>query len=226
MPDENKLDNPIWHSLSETHKNLAIDYGTIKFYYPDYCPFGGFTEIDTTANAISEYAKLSSNFFIFGEKPNIPENLLLKNELVCLQMIIYNKIDFAVVDEIVLLEEKHLEAILGLVKIVYPEYFKRETASLGNYFGIFKNNQLIAITGERIRMDGFIEVSAVITHPNHTGKGYAKQLVAHTVNTIIDKKNTPFLHVSEANFGAVKLYEKLGFKTRRKISLWNIIKNE
>ena len=141
-------------------------------------------------------------------------------------MIIYDKIDYAIEDEIVLLEGKHLEAILGLVKIVYPEYFKRETASLGNYFGIFKNNQLVAITGERIRMDGFIEVSAVITHPDHTGKGYAKQLVAHAVNAIINKKNTPFLHVSEANFGAIKLYEKLGFRTRRKISLWNITKKE
>ena len=141
-------------------------------------------------------------------------------------MIIYNKINIAIEDEIVLLQEKHLEAILGLVKIVYPEYFKRETASLGDYYGIFKNNQLVAITGERIRMDDFIEVKAVITHPDHTGKGYAKQLVAHTLNAIIDKKNIPFLHVSEANFGTIKLYEKLGFKTRRKISLWNIIKNE
>ena len=224
-PNENKLDNSIWYSLSETHKNFAIDYGAIKFYYPDYSPFGGFTDIDTTANALSEYAKRSNNFFIFGEKPKIPENLLLKNELVCLQMIIYNKIDFAVEDEIVLLQEKHLEAILGLVQLVYPEYFKRETASLGDYYGIFKNNQLVAITGERIKMDDFIEVSAVITHPDHTGKGYAKQLVANTVNAIIDKKCIPFLHVSEANFGAINLYEKLGFKTRRKISLWNIIKN-
>jgi GNAT superfamily N-acetyltransferase len=221
-PDENKLDNPIWFSLSETHKMFAIDYGTIKFYYPDYSPFGGFTEIETTANAISEYAKLSNNFFIFGEKPNIPNNLLLKNELVCLQMIIYNKIDLAIEDEIVLLQEKHLEEMLALIKLVYPEYFKRETASLGDYYGIFKNNQLLAITGERIRMNDFIEVSAVITHPDHTGKGYAKQLVAHTVNAIIKKECIPFLHVSEANFTAIKLYEKLGFKTRRKISIWNI----
>jgi len=222
MPNENKLDNPIWFSLSETHKIFAIDYGKIKFYYPDNSPFGGFTEIETTANAISEYAKLSNNFFIFGEKPNIPDNLLLKNELVCLQMIIYNKIDLAIEDEIVLLQEKHLEEILALIQLVYPEYFKRETASLGDYYGIFKNNELVAITGERIRMHDFIEVSAVITHPDYTGKGYAKQLVAHTVNAIIDKKHIPFLHVSEANFAAIKLYKKLGFKTRRKISLWNI----
>ncbi len=137
-------------------------------------------------------------------------------------MIIYNKIDLAIEDEIVLLQEKHLEEMLALIKLVYPEYFKRETASLGDYYGIFKNNQLVAITGERIRMNDFIGVSAVITHPDHTGKGFAKQLITHTVNAIIDKQNITFLHVSEVNFTAIKLYEKLGFKTRRKISLWNI----
>ena len=97
---------------------------------------------------------------------------------------------------------------------------------MGDYYGIYKNSQLVAVTGERMRMDGFIEVSAVITHPDHTGKGYAKQLVTHVVNAIFDKNNTPFLHVSEANFGAVKLYEKLGFRTRRKISIWNIANND
>ena len=37
-----KLDNPVWHSLSETHKNFSIVYIHLKFYGPDYCPFGGF----------------------------------------------------------------------------------------------------------------------------------------------------------------------------------------
>jgi ribosomal protein S18 acetylase RimI-like enzyme len=223
-PNENKLDNPIWYSLSETHKNFAIDYGTIKFYHPDYCPFGGFKEVENTANLIEEYAKLSNNFFIFGEKPNIPKDLVLKNELVCLQMIIYDKIEHKIDEKIVELDESHLEDLLGLVKIVYPEYFKKKTAKLGKYYGIFKNDQLVAVTGERMRMNDFIEVSAVITHPDHIGKGYAKQLITQTVNAIIDTKNIPFLHVSEANFGAIKLYEKLGFQTRKKISIWNITK--
>lgn len=224
--DEKKLDNPVWYSLSETHKKHALDFGTIKFYDPDYCSFGGFVEVENTASALAEYSKLSSGFFIFGAKPILPNSLKLKNELVCLQMIIDSKIQENFQDEIVKLNEAHLDDLLGLVKIVYPEYFKPKTASLGDYYGIYKNNQLVAITGERIRMDGFIEVSAVITHPDHTGKGYAKQLVTHVVNAIFDKNNTPFLHVSEANFGAIKLYEKLGFRTRRKISIWNITKND
>jgi GNAT superfamily N-acetyltransferase len=221
-----KLDNPVWYSVSETHKNFGIDFGTVKFYNPDYCPFGGFIALDNIEQFIFEYSKLASNFFIIGQKPIVPAHLKLNNELICLQMIIHNKIETDIEDEIVKLEAEHLDDLLGLVKIVYPEYFKKKTAELGNYYGIYKNNQLVAVTGERMQMDEFTEVSAVITHPEHTGKGYAKQLVTHTVNAIFANSKTPFLHVAESNVGAIKLYEKLGFVTRTKISVWNIVKTE
>ena len=220
-----KLDNPVWHSLSETHKDFGIDYGTIKFYHPDYCPFGGFTAFDKMEDSISEYAKLANTFFIIGQKPIVPDNLKLNNELICWQMIIHNKIEGNIEDRIVKLGEEHLADLLGLVKMVYPEYFKKKTASLGNYYGIYKNNQLVAVTGERMQMEDYTEVSAVITHPDHTGKGYAKQLVTHTVNAIFAQNKTPFLHVAESNIGAINLYEKLGFQTREKISVWNIVPN-
>lgn len=218
-----KLDNPVWYSVSETHKSFGIDFGTTKFYHPDYCPFGGFVTADAIENSITEYAKLANNFFIIGQKPIVPDNLKLNNELICLQMIIHDKIELHFEDQIVKLKEEHLDDLLGLVKIVYPEYFKKKTAELGNYYGIYKNNQLVAITGERMQMNEYIEVSAVITHPEHTGKGYAKQLAAHTVNTIFEQNKTPFLHVAESNIGAVKLYENLGFHTRTKIGVWNIV---
>jgi len=51
-----KLDNPVWYSVSETHKDFGIDFGTIKFYHPDYCPFGGFIALDNMEQSISEYA--------------------------------------------------------------------------------------------------------------------------------------------------------------------------
>jgi ribosomal protein S18 acetylase RimI-like enzyme len=218
-----KLDNPVWYSVSETHKNFGIDFGTIKFYHPDYCSFGGIVALENIENSISEYAKLVNNFYIIGQKPIVLDNLKIDHELICLQMIIHDKIEGNIEDQIVKLEEEHLDDLLGLVKIVYPEYFKKKTSSLGNYYGIYKNNQLVAVTGERMQMDEYTEVSAVITHPEHTGKGYAKQLVTHTVNAIFAKNKTPFLHVAESNVGAIKLYEKFGFETRAKISVWNIV---
>jgi hypothetical protein len=34
----NKLDNPVWHSLSENHKEYGITYDETLFYAPEYCP--------------------------------------------------------------------------------------------------------------------------------------------------------------------------------------------
>ncbi len=224
MSIDEKLDNPVWHSLTETHQAFAMVYDHIKFYHPDYCPFGGFINPENIAEPIDEYAQLTGNFFIIGQKPTISDKVILKNELICLQMIIREKIDYNVQDEIVELKEEHLDDLLALVKLVYPEYFKKKTASLGNYFGIYKHNQLVAITGERMQMNDCIEVSAVITHPDHTGKGYAKQLVTHTVNKIISQNKIAFLHVAESNTGAIGLYKKLDFYTRKKISVWTLQK--
>lgn len=222
--EENKLDNPVWYSLSETHSEFAIDYGNSKFYNPDYCPFGGFIDSENIAGAIDHYSTLNDNFFVVGEKPQFSNAVKIAKELVCLQMIIREKIQLSVDIEIVKLTENHNEELCALVNLVQPGYFKTKTPLLGNYFGIFKDNQLVAITGERMKMNDFTEVSAIITHPDHTGKGYAKQLITHVVNAVFEENKTPFLHVVENNIGAIKLYEKLGFVTRRKMSLWNITK--
>jgi GNAT superfamily N-acetyltransferase len=223
MKEIEKLDNPVWHSLSESHHSFGIDYNTIKFYRPDYCPFGGFMAIESISAPIVEYAKLVNNFFIVGEKPTIPNSLKLHKEFVCLQMVIADKIDLEIKEEIIELGQEYYDELYELVCLVQPGYFKKKTPLLGRYYGIFKNNKLIAVTGERMKMNHYIEVSAVVTHPNHTGKGYAKQLTAHTVNAIFDQNKTPYLHVAETNSNAIALYKKLGFTTRRKISFWNII---
>ena len=222
--DDKKLDNPVWHSLSESHQNYGVDYGDIKFYHPDYCPFGGFEKVEGIAKYIYEYSMLVNNFFIIGEKPELPEQLKLEAEIICLQMIIKERIAVEIKENILKLTKANAGDLYRLVNLVQPGYFKKKTTLLGSYFGIFKDNELIAVTGERMKMNDFIEVSAVVTHPHHTAKGYAKQLIAHTVNNIFDQNKTPYLHVIEKNTGPINLYKKLGFTIRRKISFWNITK--
>lgn len=72
-----------------------------------------------------------------------------------------------------------------------------------------------------MRLNDYTEVSAVVTHPEYTGRGYAKQLVAHAANKIFSERKTAFLHVDDNNIGAIALYKKLGFKFRRKMSFWH-----
>ena len=217
-----KLDNPVWHSLSETHKDISIDYHNIKFYQPAYCPFGGFIDNNDVASQIDEYSKLINNLFVVGEKPFFSNKLFLKKELVCLQMVLEKKIEIAIGDDLIRLDNTFSGALLSLVNKVQPGYFTEKTNLMGDYFGIVKDRKLLAVTGERMKMESFTEVSAVVTHPSYTGKGFARQLVAYTVNNILDENKIPYLHVAETNLGAIRLYEKLGFMTRRRMRFWNL----
>jgi len=217
-----KLDNPVWHSLSETHKDLSIDYHNIKFYQPAYCPFGGFIDNNNVASRIDEYSKLINNLFVVGEKPFFSNKLFLKKELICVQMVLEKKTEAGIEEDLIKLDNAFSGALSSLVNEVQPGYFKKKTNLMGDYFGIVRDGKLVAVTGERMKMKNFTEVSAVVTHPFYTGKGYARQLVGHTVNKIFDENKIPYLHVAETNLGAIRLYEKLGFTTRRKISFWNL----
>ncbi len=222
---EKKLDNPVWNSLNEIHKNISIEFDGIKFYNPSYCPFGGFTKSNNLINSINEYSNLVDNFYVVGEKPLFSNLLTLNKNLICNQMLLKKPIDIEDREQIIELKTKqHKTALFDLVNMVQPGYFSNRTSDLGKYFGIYKKDKLIAVTGERMKMTEFTEVSAVVTHPKHTGKGYAKLLIKQTTNQIFKENKIPYLHVAESNIGAIKLYEKLGFTTRRKISFWNFKK--
>ncbi|MGB5419499.1 GNAT family N-acetyltransferase [Algibacter sp.] len=222
MINESVLDNPVWFSLTEKHHNHCIDYGNVKFFQPDFTPFGAFINAEDTSVAIQKHAKLIKDFFIVGQKPKMPLGFKPPVRYVGLQMILRNKISYPIPDTIVELNEKQFPDLKNLMALAYPEYFKEKTNTLGRYFGIYKNNKLVAVTGERMQTEYFTEISAVVTHPDHTGNGYAKQLLTHTSNKIFEKNKTPFLHVDETNLGPINLYKKLGFNVRRKLEFWKI----
>jgi ribosomal protein S18 acetylase RimI-like enzyme len=70
------------------------------------------------------------------------------------------------------------------------------------------------MAGERLKVPGFTEVSAVCTHPEHTGHGYGRILMTEVMRRIRSREETSFLHVREDNVRAVELYERLGFAVR------------
>jgi predicted GNAT family acetyltransferase len=68
------------------------------------------------------------------------------------------------------------------------------------------------MAGERLRLPGYTEISAVSTHPNHLGHGYATALITMLVQRIRSRGEQPFLHVLPENTRAVQLYEYPGFQ--------------
>ena len=103
--------------------------------------------------------------------------------------------------------------MLELTALTKPGPFGPRTHELGYYVGIRDNGQLVAMAGERLKVPGYTEVSAVCTHPDHLGKGYAAALMMEVMRGIRDRGEIPFLHVRSDNSRAIAVYERLGFRT-------------
>lgn len=219
-----QLNNPVWHALNQTHANFNMGNTIFKMYPTNVCPFAAIKE-NHVLKKITYKAVSEEPFYLVGEVAAIPQNVNIIKTLVCNQMLINNPVNLPITTTITKLTAAHQKELFTLVNTVQPGYFKEKTHLMGNYYGIIKNNQLIAVAGERIKLHDFTEVSAIVTHPNFTGKGYAKQLTAHVVNKIIAKGKTPFLHVLNTNSIAINLYEKLGFYTRKEISFNYVVKH-
>ena len=82
--------------------------------------------------------------------------------------------------------------------------------------GVKEGGRLIAMAGERMKPQGYTEVSGVCTDPNHRGRGYAGALMRVVANRILARGETPFLHSYAHNTGAIGLYSSLGFKVEPK----------
>ena len=104
--------------------------------------------------------------------------------------------------------------MVELATLTKPGPFGTRTHELGTYLGIRRDGKLVAMAGERMKVPGHTEVSAVCTHPEHTGQGFARILMTEVMRRILERGETPFLHSREDNARAIALYERLGFKTR------------
>jgi predicted GNAT family acetyltransferase len=105
-------------------------------------------------------------------------------------------------------------AMLELTALTKPGPFFARTYELGQYLGSRDGDELVAMARERMRFDGFTEISAVCVRPDHRGKGHAQRLIRALIKGIADRGEIPFLHVFVSNLNAVALYERLGFVVR------------
>jgi GNAT superfamily N-acetyltransferase len=125
---------------------------------------------------------------------------------------------------IVPLTPEHVPQMIALTRLTDPGPFGLRTIEFGHYYGIFKDGQLVSMAGQRLHVFGYAEISAVCTHPGHTGKGYARRLLSQQLSRIISGSKIPFLHVRADNERAIKVYESLGFYKRREVCFYVIQK--
>lgn len=220
------LDNPIWNALTTSNKHIASGSDNVKYLKRDVGIFAGLkNNFETELVELHSMIPEGGIILFVPHEVKVPAQWKIKLKRDILQMV-YEKGKMDLDRKgIVPLQDEHIPAMIEITRMTNPGPFFNRTIDFGNYEGIFDDAKLVAMTGRRLQPDPYTEVSAVCTHPDHVGKGYAAKLVRSQVNSIIDISRIPFLHLYPDNTPALKLYEKLGFTLRRSMIVYFLEKN-
>jgi ribosomal protein S18 acetylase RimI-like enzyme len=221
--DDGDLDNPFWSSLHGRHRHLAQVAGEVARFPAAYAPFLGVANAGVdAADALASLVAPEESVYLLGVAPRAPGGWHLEGFADLAQMACTSPIDVIDGPDVIELTDVHRADVLALTALVYPHYFRLRTMELGRYFGVYQDGRLAAMIGERLGTDAYQEMSAICTHPDFNGRGYARRLTALLTNDVLARGRTPFLHVSHANRRAKQLYEQLGYSLRRDIGFWSL----
>jgi ribosomal protein S18 acetylase RimI-like enzyme len=218
-PDPHPLNAVIWRALTGVQESLAEDDDRARRYPPDIAPFAAM--VDT------EPASFRSLLALVGGDDQIALFTTEEVEPPAAFAVVRRKMVLEDVGAcaaqpgapIVALGVADVAEMLVLANVTQPGPFGPRTVELGHCIGIRRQGALVAMAGERMRLDGFTEISAVCVEPAHRGHGFAGELVRSLAPPIAARSEIPFLHVFSSNHAAIALYRKLGFTLRRRVHL-------
>lgn len=213
------LDNAAWGALNGPHAAFAERVGDAARYPADVAPFAALPD-RAGASAWADLAALSGpagEAVLFRGEADPPGGWDTVWSGVGVQMVA-TSLRSVEDPAAVRLGPEHAGEMLDLVARTQPGPFLPRTPVLGTYLGIRdQQGVLVAMAGERLRLDGWTEISAVCTDPEHRGLGLGTRLVRAVAAGIEARGETPFLHAVATNTNAIRLYGALGFSHRRSV---------
>jgi predicted GNAT family acetyltransferase len=219
------LDRPIWTALTTEQAHLGRGDALARRYDPDVAPFAALAS-DTPAAYDALYELLLPGEQVAMLSPDAVNGIgpLQANQIGTIHQMVAVRHEAGNLDELEVIRLGQVDAkdMLDLAQRTKPGPFGRRTHEMGNYIGIHDQGRLIAMAGERMRIDGYVEISAVCVDDDWRGRGFAGRLIKLLRKEIEQRGQTPFLHVFSHNSTAIKLYERLGFELRRAFVLTQI----
>jgi len=215
------LDRPVWSALTTGDRRFAEGGSLALRFPPDIAPFGA--TVDASPGAFGALRELLSPegrvALVTLDKLKPYPSFEVVREAPIIQMVADAETPAPAVGPApIVLGSGDVPDMLRLTQQTNPGPFGPRTHELGHYIGIRIDGALAAMAGERMRLDGCVEISAVCVSPDHRGKGYAAFLVAWLVRKLQGEGAMPFLHAFPDN-PAIALYGRLGFTTRETLRL-------
>ncbi len=207
MGELSYLDNPIWNALNSIHGPLALVHGLAARYPENVSPLAGLQTATHQAFAdLAHLVPIGAGVGLFTTTPpDVPANWTVTRSRWIDQMVC-EQASQTTQTTLLELQEKDVPDMLALAAATEPGPFSEATIRMGRYRGIRSaDGRLMAMAGERLRLEGFTEISAVCTDPEFRGQGLGRALVAALSSLLVSEGRTPFLHVKTEN-GAKHLY--------------------
>ncbi|MEV0224873.1 GNAT family N-acetyltransferase [Streptomyces sp. NPDC050704] len=215
--ERHPLDNPALASLTGPHARFAERRGRVLRYPVDVSPWLALPD-EPDAEDWADVAALAGpgqEIALPGFGGEIPDGWDVTFSLDGVELV-DDGLAAAPEPEAVRLGPADVPEMLDLVERTRPGPFLPRTVELGTYLGIRRGGVLVAMAGERLHPPGWTEISAVCTDPDFRGEGLATRLTLAVAHGIRARGETPFLHTAADNTGAIRLYESLGFRLRRR----------
>lgn len=217
------LNNPVYHALLSGDARLGFGRGQVRCFDVQVSPFAGFPE-DYDKGFDDLYDLLPSERKILYATPRVvkePVGWQMMQEIKGLQFIFTVETPLLNSSQnLVPLNEKHVPEMVELATLTRPGPFGLRTIEFGHYYGIFDDGRLVAMAGQRLHVEQYTEISAVCTHPDYLGRGFAAALIQHQLHLISSHSQKAFLHVRADNERAIALYHRLGFEISRPMNFY------
>jgi len=216
------LDFPAWSALTGRQAAFAISRNGARRYDPAVNVFAAVAQRDEASLvALGELVRAHGDVAMLEAEapPPIPGAAIASIDD-GVQMVEVDPVPAGAPDfEVTALTDDDAAEMLALASLTRPGPFFERTHTLGDFIGVKLDGRLAAMAGERMKPVGFTEVSGVCVHPEFRGRGYAAALTQIVAAKIRARGETPFLHAYASNTPAITLYERLGYRLRRRVKM-------
>jgi ribosomal protein S18 acetylase RimI-like enzyme len=208
------LDNIFWNTLNGRHAHLSTGTDRARRYAPGFSPIVGFPDpLQPDFPALAPFCAPGERFYCDAWSGPAPSGWRIEAESTMYRMVWDGTMpEQDEAPDALSHGPQHAAQALELALLTRPGPFGPRTIELGEYFGYFDGDRLVAMAGERMAAPGLREISGVCTHPDHQGRGYARRLMLKLIRRQLLRGETPFLHVMRANEAAHGLYLRMGFR--------------